>query len=257
MKLSLIIPVVTLSDIEVKYFENAITSVKNQSKLPDEILIVAPEELSEKLIGLVPDTLKDITNIIVNKESTRFQNQINLGVDNSVCDYFMYLEIDDEINKFWVENVHKYYEDNDLLDILLPISVDVDANGKFIDITNQTVWAMDFCDDFGLLDEQALLRYHNFVIHGAAINISKFKDIGKLKSNIELTFAYEFLLRALYNGLKVTTIPRTAYKHVVDRPDSLTDKYKKTLTQKDVIFWLEKAKKEYYFKVDRTIKVGE
>ncbi len=257
MKLSIIIPVLTLNEIEVKYFENALKSVENQTKLPDELLVVIPEELSEQTISLIPETLKPITNIIVNKESTKFQAQINLGVKNTKSDYFMYLEIDDEINKFWVENIHKYYEDNNSLDVLLPISVDVDATGKFIDITNQTVWAMDFCDDLGLLDEQALLRYHNFSIHGSAINTAKFNEIGGLKNNIELTYAYEFLLRAVYNGLKVTTIPRTAYKHIVGRENSLTDNYKKTLTQKDVIFWLEKAKKEYYFMVDRTITIEE
>ena len=78
------------------------------------------------------------------------------------------------------------------------------------------------------------------------------KENGKFKDNIKLTFSYEFLLRATHNGLKIMTVPRIGYEHVNFRENSLFWKYKNDenmkLSDKDAKFWVETAKKEFFFK---------
>jgi hypothetical protein len=53
------------------------------------------------------------------------------------------------------------------------------------------------------------------------------------------------------------TIPKIGYKHINLREGSLFWNYKNgddKLTQEEVKFWIESAKKEYFFTNDRTIK---
>ena len=53
------------------------------------------------------------------------------------------------------------------------------------------------------------------------------------------------------------TIPRIGYKHSNMREGSIFWDYKygnNQLTQDEVKFWIDSAKKEYYFKEDRNIK---
>lgn len=93
------------------------------------------------------------------------------------------------------------------------------------------------------------------------INKESFEEIGGFKSSIRLTFVYEFLLRATYNDLKVFTIPKVGYKHTNMRPDSLFWNYKfnkdELIDSKEASFWIDTAKKEYFFSSDRQITYTE
>ena len=85
----------------------------------------------------------------------------------------------------------------------------------------------------------------------------KFIEQGKLKSSVKLTFGYEFFLRMTYHSLKVMTIPRFGYKHLNMREGGIFWNYKNgenTLTNDEVSFWIESAKKEHFFTSDRNIK---
>jgi len=81
------------------------------------------------------------------------------------------------------------------------------------------------------------------------------------KDNIKLTFSYEFFLRLTYNGVNIMGVPRIGYQHVNFRENSLfwlyknDEKYK--ITENGVKFWLETAKKEYFFKNKRDITYVE
>ena len=83
------------------------------------------------------------------------------------------------------------------------------------------------------------------------------KEQGKLKDNIKLTFGYEFLLRLTHNNIVVMTVPKIGYQHVNFREDSLFWSYKNDettkMTENEVKFWLETAKKEIFFKNKRDI----
>ena len=86
---------------------------------------------------------------------------------------------------------------------------------------------------------------------------SKFEEIGGLKSSIKLTFNYEFLLRATYNDAVVMTIPKVGYKHTNQRVNSLFWDYKFNqdyrLAPEEAKFWVDTAKQEYFFTMDREV----
>ena len=77
------------------------------------------------------------------------------------------------------------------------------------------------------------------------------------KSSIRLTFNYEFLLRATYNDTTVMTIPKVGYKHTNQRTDSLFWDYKFNqdyrLSAEEAKFWVDTAKQEYFFTMDREV----
>jgi hypothetical protein len=84
-----------------------------------------------------------------------------------------------------------------------------------------------------------------------------FEDFGGFKPSIKLTFVYEFLLRLSYNSVSIMTIPKLGYKHVNMREGSIFWTYKNgenKMIEDEVKFWIQTAKKEYFFTDDRVIK---
>jgi hypothetical protein len=59
------------------------------------------------------------------------------------------------------------------------------------------------------------------------------------------------------NSVKIMSIPKIGYKHINLREGSIFWNYKNgddNLTDEEVRFWVESAKKEYFFINDRAIK---
>lgn len=249
-----IIPIHEMNENLEKYFNNAIKSIENQITKPDEVLIVAASNpnLIDKLSNFNYGGIQDIVRVIENTDETDVCAQLNLGIANIKTNWFSFLEIDDEYSKIWFSNFLKYKEKYSA-DIYLPIVVDVDKEDKFIGFMNEAVWASEFSDDLGYLDNDALLRYQNFNIDGMIMNKDAFDQIGGFKSNIKLTFIYEFLLRATYNALQVMVIPKLGYKHINHRDGSLFANYVKEMDEEEPKFWLETAKKEYFYDYQREI----
>ena len=78
-----------------------------------------------------------------------------------------------------------------------------------------------------------------------------FLSLGGLKASMELVFWYEFLMRALYKEKRVFVIPKIGYFHLVNRPGCMTTKYAETMSEKEADWWIDLAKKEYFFPQDR------
>ena len=109
----------------------------------------------------------------------------------------------------------------------------------------------------GILTNDILHDYQNFQTSGIILKKDIFIEIGGFKPSVKLTFGYEFLLRLTYNSTPVMTIPRLGYKHTNLREGSIfwNDKFAKDkITEDEVKFWLQTAKKEYFFTTDREIK---
>lgn len=252
--ISVIIPVLELNDKTNKYLDNAILSIAEQNVLPKEVIIVTPDFSGANLTNF--DKIKDFTEIVINKgDDTDFCTQVNLGVESAKGKFFSILELDDEYSKIWFKNVELYRNENPDVDAFLPITVEMTEDGNFLDLTNQPSWAPGFNEQqpLGFLEHDRLLEYQNFSIGGAVIKKSKFQELGGLKPSIKLTFIYEFLLRLTLNKGSVLTIPRIGYKHVAERKDGLLVT---TLDGMDAVerkWWLDKAKKEFYFNNDRKI----
>ena len=85
----------------------------------------------------------------------------------------------------------------------------------------------------------------------------KYQEIGGFKSNIKLTFIYEFLLRATFQALVVMVIPKFGYKHINQRVGGLFSGYKDSMNPVEANWWLDQAKKEYFHSEDRELTYSE
>ena len=80
---------------------------------------------------------------------------------------------------------------------------------------------------------------------------------GGFKSNLKLTFAYEFLLRMTFKDVKTMVIPKFGYKHMNNRENSLFKKLNDEMNIVERNWWLAQAKKEYFFPNQRDITYEE
>jgi len=257
-ELSVILPLKSsiVKDFD-EFFKKSIESITLQEILPSELIIVHTNE--ESLVKYLNEF--DFGSLKVNKIEFKgkpnFSEQINEGVKNSKTEWNTILEFDDEFSKIWFKNVRKYAEIYNNVDVFLPIVVDVDNKSVFAGFTNEATFAANFSQEMGILTNETLLNYQNFQTSGMVFKKQIFEDFGGFKPSFKLTFSYEFLLRMTYNSVKFMTIPKIGYKHINLREGSIFWEYKngqEVLTENEVKFWVNSAKKEYFFSQDRNIK---
>ena len=254
--ITVIIPIHELSDNLEDYLKKSVLSVAEQTTLPTELLIVSAKnkELKTFLNKFDFGAVKDITRIVENdNEDTSFQSQINYGVNESNTPYFTFLEYDDELSKIWIKNGKEYINHYPEVGVFLPIIFECDVNGQFLSFTNENVWVNNVSEQQGFLDNNTLQKVHNFNFDGMIVKKETFQEHGELKANMKLTFTYEFLLRMSYFSIPIMVIPKLGYKHINNRANSLFDHYKNTVDILETKFWVNKAKKEYFFTEDREI----
>jgi hypothetical protein len=232
---------------------NALSSVEDFHN-DVKVSIVCPTSLKKELKDL-SDKLE--INIVTNKGETDFCSQVNLGIDECDTEWFTILEVDDEFKPVWLKSMNEYSKVFTDVSVFLPIVKDINVEGKFINYTNESAWAYGFTDMQGFIDNEVLLDFQNYQTSGGLFKTQVIKDNGKFKENIKLTFVYEFLLRLTHNGVRIMTVPKAGYQHVNLREDSLFWKYKNeekmTLSENEVKFWLDTAKKEFFFKNKRDV----
>ena len=255
--ITVILPIHKINEEYQQMLDTAIKSVEqfyNDVKLS----IVCPTELKDSL--KLNSELLEI-NVVENAGETDFCSQINAGVEKCDTEWFSILEVDDTYRPVWLKSISDYvkiYPDND---IFLPIVRDINSEDKFISFMNESVWAYGFTERQGFLDNEVLLDFQNYQISGGLYKTKVVKDNGGLKGNIKLTFGYEFLLRMTHNGAKIMTVPKVGYEHKNLREDSLfwilkNDENTK-MGEKEVKYWLDAAKKEFFFKNKRDINYVE
>lgn len=259
---TIIIPIHEFDETSGKYLTTALSSIERQKTSTFNIIVIFPSKIKEKILNFF-EAYKNTFHSLILKENTGnfdFQSQVNLGVDDVTTEYFSILEFDDEYADVYFKCVEEYIEGYPDVDVFLPITVQVDKYGKALSLLNDAAWSRDFVGDDGeqgFLSIDAVKSYTAFAITGGVFKTSSFKNVGKLKKNIQLTFGYEYLLRALNSDNKVMVIAKAGYKHVVDRDNSLFVQYTTTMNLKTRKFWFETANKEYYFKADREIEVAQ
>jgi len=255
--ISVILPIKT-SKVKLfeDFFNKAITSVKNQKDYVDELVIVHTDETM--LTEFLDDF--DFSGLTVTRlvwtDTPNFAEQVNSAVKECSSDWVSILEFDDEYSNIWFKNVKEYMNHYKDVRAFLPIVVDVDDKGIFAGFTNEATFAANFTTDLGVLTNETLQSYQNFQISGLVINKKAFIDNGGIKSNIKLTFGYEFLLRMTNSNTKFLTIPRIGYKHMNMREGSVFWNYKfgdDRLGESEVKFWIDTAKKEYLYTTQREI----
>lgn len=240
-----------------EYFDKAIESIKKNTTQPSEILLVPTKEeqlnkfLDEYDFGDLP-----IKKVIYEGEVS-YSSQMNFGIKNASGDWISFFEFDDEYSPIWFKNVEQYINSYPEIQVFLPVVVETDSKGGFAGFTNEATFAANFTQEMGYLTNETLLNFQNFQTSGAVYKKSVLDDFGGFKSSIKLTYSYEFLLRLTYNSVKIMTIPRLGYKHMNLREGSIFWNYKfasDKMLDDEVKFWIQAAKKEYFFTADRTIK---
>jgi hypothetical protein len=254
---SVILPIKTATAKDFDdFFKKAIDSLINQKVQISELVIVHTDE------ELLENKLKDYDfgSLNVKKlkwtQDPNFSKQVNYGIENSASKWVSFFEFDDEYSNIWFDNVKKYMEVYKEVKAFLPIVIDVDDKGMFAGFTNEATFASNFSQEVGYLTNDTLHSFQNFQTAGMVINKEVIEDFGGFKTNFKLTFIYEFLLRLTFNSVKIMTIPRLGYKHVNLREGSIFWNYKNgddVLTENEVKFWIESAKKEYFFKDERQL----
>lgn len=237
-------------------FNRAISSIKNQSVDIKEIVIVhSPEEqLVTFLTGYDFEGLN--VKLVKNEGKSDFSSQVNLGVEKSEGKWVSVLEFDDEYSAIWFKNAKRYSEAYADVECFLPLVVDTDDKGVFAGFTNEATFAVSLTTEMGFLTNDVLLTYQNFQTSGMVIKKETFVNSGGFKPSFKLTFVYELLLRLTYNSVKIMTVPRIGYKHTNMREGSIFWNYKfgdNKISDDEVKFWLESAKKEHFFTNDRNI----
>lgn len=254
--ITIILPIHKVNEEYEQMLTRAVESAKefyNDVKL----LIVAPEKI-KKSISKIDLGQKLEINFHFHNDQSDFCNQINIGAKTCDTEWFSILEVDDEYQKPWLKNINEYITEHPEVEVILPIIKDVNVEGTFTNYTNESVWAYGFSETQGMLDNEVLMEYQNYQISGGLYKTKAFLDNGGLKDNIKLTFGYELLLRLTHNGVKVGVIPRIGYRHVNLREDSLFWLYKNDetfkLKENEAKFWVETAKKEFFFNNKRDVK---
>ena len=258
LSLSVILPIKSAKAKDFdEYFEKAISSLKNQQVGFEELVIVHSQEQS--LIDILDSY--DFGNLNVTKllwdQEPNYANQVNFGIKNAKGTWISLFEFDDEYSSIWFKNVKKYVESFPEVQMFLPVVVETDEKGLFAGFTNEATFAANFSQEMGILTNDTLQEYQNFQTAGSVIKKSVIEDFGGFKPSIKLTFIYEFLLRLTYNSVSVMTIPRLGYKHVNLREGSIFWNYKfgdSKMVEDEVKFWIQTAKREYFFTDDRSIK---
>ena len=258
ISLSVILPIKSAKAKDFdELFGKAINSLKEQKVDFEELVIVHTQE--ETLITVLDNY--DFGNINVTKvlwdKEPNYASQINYGVEQAKGTWVSLLEFDDEYSSIWFKNVKKYSESYPDVQMFLPVVVEVDDKGMFAGFTNEATFAANFTQEMGFLTNETLQDYQNFQTAGSVIKKSVFEDFGGFKPSIKLTFVYEFLLRLSYNSVSIMTIPKLGYKHINMREGSIFWTYKNgenKMIEDEVKFWIQTAKKEYFFTDDRVIK---
>ena len=253
--ITVIIPVHTAKNNTETYLKKAVESVANQNTTPKELLVVhsTETELTELLTSFDWGKAKDYVRLVENDGNTSFQGQINKGVEETTTEYFTFLECDDELSNIWLESGEEYISHYPEVGVFLPIVFETSPEGQFLSFTNEAVWAKDFSEEMGYIDNNVLQSFANFNFDGMIAKKELFDNFGGLKTNMELTFTYEFLLRMTYNSVPVKVIPKLGYKHTNSREGSLFMDYRERMNPLESKFWQTQAKKEYFWAEDREI----
>lgn len=261
--IDIVIPVHKYDESVETLLTRCLASVKDMAieakkvEVNTDIVIVGPSLPSENIMKLV-DWTDEFTsfNIVENStDATDFCSQVNLAVKEQCSnDYFMVVEYDDMVTPKWVKAAVPYIREKKKTSVFLPLieAYDFESPGMPIHYINEIGWSSSFAEnELGSLNLDALKTYCNFNVTGGIIKKNDFVKAGCYKPSIKLSFGYELLMRMANLYGDVFIIPKVGYYHFVNREDSLTAEYHRTMSQEEGAWWIKLAGQEYHFKKDR------
>lgn len=242
--------------------------VVNERETPDSPVVEKVIEASGSLNYVIEKTTNHTFQTI-------FNEALNYAIVNKY-EYFSVIEPEDVVDTNWYQTVMKYIAKKDGLDGFFPLTKEI-SNGNFLGFFNEACWVDGFAEVAGTFDLQLLMRFNCMNITGSVFKTESIKthsteidgQYKAVKEAFKVSYAYEFFLRMIYNDLKFYTIPRIGYEHRIDIPSEIVEPFsskiprnisiwpedKGGISQEEVKFWVDAAKKEYFIgRHDRPLK---
>lgn len=226
--------------------------------------------VSEEVISSENSLNFNLVDTGVSNFSKIFNDIFNIAIENEY-EAFSIVEVEDSIGANWYSMASKYMSENDDVSIFLPMMRNF-QNGALSGLMNEACWAEGIAEEAGKFDMKLLLRFNCANPLGGVYRVEEIKEYSEekegrflpMKESLKLSHYYEFFLRMIYNDIKVMTVPRVGYDFVVVNVDEFRPSTSKIpsnitsipsdkggITADEASFWLELAKKEYFFDEDR------
>lgn len=245
-----IIPIHKWDQIVEEYLEDAVTSASQQIYTDgDRIMLVGPKSVIDSAENICKTYAPKYIVQKVENDDTDFFVQINKAVFACVTPFFTILEFDDTFCKYWNEVMQKYASKSAFL---IPVNLLMKENKPYT-LANELALSSSFAGDegIGVIDVEALKNYVEFNLTGGLFKTEDFIAIGGLKPSLKFTAWYEFMLRAAYQNKPIFVVPKMAYKHTINRPNSFMETINDTVQENEAEWLIKAAMQEYFFKEDR------
>ena len=199
-----------------------------------------------------------------------FNDLFNLAKDGEY-EAFSIIEAEDALSNNWYSIANTYMQENEEIGFFLPMIRNF-QNGGLMGLMNEACWAEGISEEAGKFDMNLLLRFNCANPLGGVYRVSSLEEYSEerdgrfypMKESLKISHYYEFFLRMVYNDIKMMTIPRVGYDFRVNNvqefnhasskvPQNITviPSEKGGVTPQEAAFWVDLAKKEYFFDQDR------
>ena len=215
--ITLFVPIHKLLKDDEVHLDNCVQSIQNQNLNNVQVLFNCTESIKKKIEGKYPNLEK---TFYTKNGTASYISKINFAIQNLVkTDYFLTVEFDDVLTKGYIDNLIEHIDSYSNVDMFLPIVNEVDKDGKFISLKNESAWAYGYMKEQGKFDIDKLLLSPTFSIVSSCVKSEVLKDL-LFKENIKVFFNYEWFLRFLNKGYSTYVIPKIGVKHMNMRKNS-------------------------------------
>lgn len=225
-----------------------------------QVILVATQEVFDAL----PENRLECLTLLDAPDDTSFPSMVNVGIecaqDLENVQWISILEYDDKVLPYTVKLFNEYQEhfsDTPVFAGLTLICEPQERGGKDEDsppalskMANEAAWAPNIMETPGIVDFNAMLRMNFVLLTSTFINLDVIDEVGPMKANMKHFSDYEFLLRIVYNGHEVRAIPIATHYHF---EGGRATEALRALPRDEGSFWVNAARKEYFFEFDREI----
>ena len=217
-----------------KYIKDCIYSVQNQTYKKKQIIVI--DNLSTDGSNVLIKKFKDIIFLKNNLNKTAALNQINsiqIGLDNADGDLIFLLDGDDYFKKDKIQNVVKYFYENNELKFLCDIPIIFNQNikkyfqYKISRLNNSYIWPTTFPTSSLCFEKKFLIQ-------------SMRKIYNHRFENLEIDFRLCYFLNILREKKKIINKSYTYYRQVNDGVMSNLPKFSKK-------WWIKRFQAYEYF----------
>ncbi len=239
-----------------------------------KIIIRKKNEEANALEEHVIEADEPITYFLSKTNSTSFSQIFNEGFNVALeneYEFYSIVEPFDIVGLNWYAQANLYAQENEKVSMFFPIIRNT-VNGVFNGLLNEATWAEGLSEEAGKADLNLLQRFNCIIPLGGLIrtnSIAEFcekkgEKLCPIKESIKISHYYEFLMRMVYNDIKIMTVPRVGYEFKVNNTTNFNHTSCKVphnitqipienggVSQSEGKFWMDLAKKEYFFDEDR------